>query len=140
MPAGLARAARRSEDSSLANPSIGPVFPSLANRQQRAMSEQAWDTHPAAFRILPSFQQHAPNPHEHWRFLRSEGRDKNRARWTVPKERSVVSLTARFINNRCVELLGSRNVNMNGPRLLTSICHIFQRPEPVHGDYLFVKL
>jgi len=86
------------------------------------MSEQAWDTHPAAFRILPSFQQHAPNPHEHWRFLRSEGRDKNRARWTVPKERSVVSLTARFINNRCVELLGSRNVNMNGPRLLTSIC------------------
>jgi hypothetical protein len=30
-----------------------------------------WDTHPVSIAILPCFQQHAPKPHRHWRFLRS---------------------------------------------------------------------
>src|SRR5579859_518709 len=32
---------------------------------------RGWATYLAAFAILPSFQQHAREPHQYWRFLRS---------------------------------------------------------------------
>src|SRR5258706_16021771 len=32
---------------------------------------RGWDTHLAAFAILPCFQQHARKPHEYWLFQRS---------------------------------------------------------------------